>query len=280
MRLFPGDEATLSVNVRNGKRLPVSLELFQPFPEGLDEITPAREGGFPGSPRRVLLGQSCEALSNFPRQGPFQGLLRHSPGQDRLKGPSGALFKGNHSRLPGGPCLPRVADLRTRLRPAHLMGDTRSDRPAMTLQGYPACGTTHRIRRHEGSTGRRAPGTVTPGQGVGTYGRPKVVHSPGWGCFQLPGPSMEKALSVAATLAVWADEKKCLRPRVQPVPPRSVRPGLPPGGLWPFPAQLGPRSAGKGGISYGVTLQGTFVRGIKALALGYDDHCHTLRWLR
>ena len=212
LRLFPGDEATLSVNVRNEKRLPVSLELFQSFPEGLDEITPAREGGLPGSPRRVLLGRSGEALSTFHVRGLSRGCYDIPQGKVVSKDPLG-LF--SREKPFGGPqevlVYPVLLDLGDQeFAQRHLMGDTRSDRPFMpdltrvsSLRDYTPDTPARRI--HWKASARH--GKLLAKVLEHTADLRLCIALDG-DRFQLPGLSMEKALSVAATLAVWADEKK------------------------------------------------------------------------
>ncbi len=212
LRLFPGDEATLSVNVRNEKRLPVSLELFQSFPEGLDEITPALEGGLPGSPRRVLLGRSGEVFSTFHVRGLSRGCYDIPQGKVVSKDPLG-LF--SREKPFGGPqevlVYPVLLDLEDQeFAQRHLMGDTWSDRPFMpdltrvsSLRDYTPDTPARRI--HWKASARH--GKLLAKVLEHTADLRLCIALDG-DRFQLPGLSMEKALSVAATLAVWADEKK------------------------------------------------------------------------
>ena len=211
LRLFPGDEATFSVHVRNGKRLPVSLELFQSFPEGLDEITPALEGGFPGSPRRVLLGRSGEALSTFHVRGLSRGCYDIPQGKVVSKDPLG-LF--SRDKPFGGPqevlVYPALLDLEDQdFAQRHLMGDTRSIGPlCRTYKGIQSAGLhpdTPARRIHWKASARH--GKLLAKVLEHTADLRLCIALDG-DSFQLPGPSMEKALSLAASLAVWADEKK------------------------------------------------------------------------
>ena len=119
LRLFPGDEATFSVHVRNGKRLPVSLELFQSFPEGLDEITPALEGGFPGS----LAGSSWADPARpfqLSTSGAFPGAVTTSPrARSSQRTPWGSFQGINHSVAPRrSSSTPRCWTWRTRTSPS------------------------------------------------------------------------------------------------------------------------------------------------------------------
>ena len=212
LRLFPGDEAILSVHIRNGKRLPVSLELFQSFPEGLDEITPVREGRFPGSPRRVLLGRFGEALSTFHVRGLSRGCYDIPQGKVVSKDPLG-LF--SRDKPFGGPqevlVYPALLDPEDQdFAQRHLMGDTRSNRPFMpdltrvsSLRDYTPDTPARRI--HWKASARH--GKLLAKVLEHTADLRLCIALDG-DSFQLPGPSMEKALSLAASLAVWADEKK------------------------------------------------------------------------
>jgi len=212
LRLFPGDEAALSVHVRNGKRLPVSLELLQSFPEGLDVFIPDQGGGPPGDPRRIFLGRYGEDLSFFHIRGISRGCYDIPQGKVVSKDPLG-LF--SREKRFGGPeeilVYPALLDLEDQdFDQRHLMGERRSDRPFMpdptrisSLRDYSPDTPARRI--HWKASARH--GKLLAKVLEHTADLRLCIALDG-DSFRQPGPSMEKALSAAATLVVWADEKK------------------------------------------------------------------------
>ncbi|HOP51880.1 MAG: DUF58 domain-containing protein [Thermovirgaceae bacterium] len=212
VRLFPGDEASLSVFIRNGKWLPVAIEVMQPFPDGL-EVT--SRGGIDevsdGQPV-TFLGKSGEDLSTFRIRGISRGCYKVPPGKISSRDILG-LF--NRERTFGGATeilvYPALLDFEDPdLAQHYLMGDIRSDRPFMpdptrvsSLRDYTPDTPAGRI--HWKASARH--GKLLAKVLEHTADLRLCITLDG-DSFDTPGPSMEEALSLAATLAVWADRKR------------------------------------------------------------------------
>jgi uncharacterized protein (DUF58 family) len=212
VRLFPGDVASFSVRIQNDKRLPVSLEVWQPFPEGLNVTSSEQEDGDPGGRRVVFLGKYAENLLSFRITGMSRGCYEIPPGRVNSKDLLG-LF---HRERRFGEAMeilvyPALLDMEDRDLAQHfLMGDTRSDRPFMpdptrvsSLRDYTPDIPARRIHwkasaRHGKLLAKVLEHTADLRLCVTLDGDSFSKHS----------PSMEKALSVAATLTVWAERKK------------------------------------------------------------------------
>lgn len=212
LRLFPGDEALFLVNIRNEKRLPVSLEVFQPFPEGFDVISPSQENGAPGDPQTVFLGKYGESLSSFRLRGVSRGCYEVPPGKVVSKDLLG-LFSREKTFGASEEVLvyPLLLDLEDRnFVQNHLMGDIRSNRPFMpdltrisSLRDYTPDTPARRIHwKASAHHGKLLAKVLEHTADL------RICIALDGDSFNLPGPSMEKALSLAATLAVWADRKK------------------------------------------------------------------------
>ena len=211
-RLFPGDEAPFSVRIRNDKRLPVALEVWQGFPDGLDVTAPEQEGGDPRGRRMVFLGRYGESLLTFRIKGLTRGCYEIPPGSVNSKDLLG-LF---HREKRFGKAMevlvyPALLDIEDRdLAQHYLMGDVRSDRPFMpdptrvsSLRNYTPDTPARRIHwkasaRHGKLLAKVLEHTADLRLCITLDGNSVAMHP----------HSMEKVLSLAATLAVWADKRK------------------------------------------------------------------------
>ncbi|MDN5336658.1 MAG: hypothetical protein PWR02_1684 [Synergistales bacterium] len=212
LRLFPGDKASFSIRIRNDKRLPVALDLWQPFPKGL-EVTPnGNRTEDPSGRRLVFLGKYGEDLVTYGLIGVSRGCYKIPPGRLNSKDLLG-LF---HREKPFGGVTevlvyPALLDMDERELVQHyLMGDIRSDRPFMpdptrvsSLRDYTPDTPARRI--HWKASARH--GKLLAKVLEHTADLRLCIALDG-DSFDTPGPPMEKALSLAATLAVWADRRK------------------------------------------------------------------------
>jgi uncharacterized protein (DUF58 family) len=212
LRLFPGDEASFSIRIRNDKRLPVALDLWQVFPKGLT-VTPTGDKTENTSGRRVVfLGKYGENLVTCRVRGMARGCYEIPPGRVNSKDLLG-LF---HREKPFGGVTevlvyPALLDMDDReLAQHYLMGDIRSDRPFMadptwvsSLRDYTPDTPARRI--HWKASARH--GKLLAKVLEHTADLRLCITLDG-DSFDAPGPPMEKALSLAATLAVWADRRK------------------------------------------------------------------------
>jgi uncharacterized protein (DUF58 family) len=190
----------------------VALDLWQPFPKGL-EVTPnGNRTEDPSGRRLVFLGKYGEDLVTYGLIGVSRGCYKIPPGRLNSKDLLG-LF---HREKPFGGVTevlvyPALLDMDERELVQHyLMGDIRSDRPFMpdptrvsSLRDYTPDTPARRI--HWKASARH--GKLLAKVLEHTADLRLCIALDG-DSFDTPGPPMEKALSLAATLAVWADRRK------------------------------------------------------------------------
>ncbi len=275
LRLFPGDEASFSIRIRNDKRLPVALDLWQSFPKGLAVTPIGNKTKDPSGRRVVFLGKYGEDLVTCRVRGMARGCYEIPPGRMNSKDLLG-LF---HREKPFGGVTeilvyPALLDMDDReLAQHYLMGDIRSDRPFMpdptwvsSLRDYTPDTPARRI--HWKASARH--GKLLAKVLEHTADLRLCITLDG-DSFETPRPSMEKALSLAATLAVWADRRKVsFGLVVERLPDRKAGAGFCPRGVGAVPGAAGPGIAGKGTAARSASLRRVLAAGGASHALGDD----------
>ena len=212
VRLFPGDKKSFPVRIRNKKLLPVALEVWQSFPEGLDVTTPDQKNGGPDGRCMAFLGKYSEVFLTFCIMGLSRGCYMIPPGRVISKDLLG-LFSREQAFGRSMEILvyPALLDMDDRDLPQHyLIGNIRSERPFM-----PDPTRITSLRDYTPDT----PARLIHWKASARHGKllAKVLEHTAdlrlcitldGDNFTTSGNSLEKALSVAATMAVWADRKK------------------------------------------------------------------------
>jgi uncharacterized protein (DUF58 family) len=160
----------------------------------------------------VFLGKYAESLSSFRLRGVSRGCYSVPPGKVVSKDLLGLFSRektfGATEEVLVYPALLDLGD--KNFVQHHLMGDVRSDRPFMpdltrvsSLRDYTQDTPARRIHwKASAHHGKLLAKVLEHTADL------RICIALDGDSFNLPGPPMEKALSLAATLVVWADREK------------------------------------------------------------------------
>ncbi len=211
-RLFPDEETTISLTVENNKKLSVFLTWIQPLPPGIEQVIPL-EDGFPGAAYGYqTVGWHSQMTDSFSIKALKRGYYRLPTLRLQSRDVFGLFFR--ESQLVEQQRIfvyPRLLPMQNiKLTPADLIGLQKDSRPFLPdpimfvgLREYtpemPARFIHWKASAHKGQLLAKI---IEPSADL------RMCIALDAEAFLSPEPQpnrFEEALSLAATLAMWAD---------------------------------------------------------------------------